>query len=186
MRRWSQQWERSKTDELPEIDDLITRLNRALPESPPPTIVHGDYRLGNMALDPADPGRIIAIFDWEMSTLGDPLADLGYTLIYWAEQGDVDASGGLTAGAVTANPGFLKRADLVEAYGKRSGRNVEAVDFYQVLALYKLAVISEGIYARYLKGKTLGEGFEGMKRASGGIARRALAIAEASHDTRLR
>ena len=186
VRRWSQQWERSKTDELPQIDELIARLLRALPESPAPTIVHGDYRLGNMALDPADPGRILAIFDWEMSTLGDPLADLGYTLIYWAEEGDSGASGGLSAGAVTANPGFLKRAELVEAYGKRSGRRVEAIDFYQVLALYKLAVISEGIYARYLAGKTLGQGFAGMGRAAEAIAERAWRIAERSSDPRLR
>ncbi len=186
VRRWSQQWERSKTDELPQIDELIARLLRALPESPAPTIVHGDYRLGNMALDPADPGRILAIFDWEMSTLGDPLADLGYTLIYWAEEGDSGASGGLSAGAVTANPGFLKRAELVEAYCKRSGRRVEAIDFYQVLALYKLAVISEGIYARYLAGKTLGQGFAGMGRAAEAIAERAWRIAERSSDPRLR
>ena len=186
VRRWSQQWERSKTAELPLIDELIRRLSRALPKSPRATIVHGDYRLGNLALAADDPGRIVAIFDWEMSTLGDPLADLGYTLIYWAEAGELDESGGLTAGAVSANPGFLSRAELVEAYARQSGRDVGAIDFYQVLALYKLAVISEGIYARHLQGKTLGEGFAGMKRSSGAIAKRAFAIAEASSDPRLR
>ena len=186
MRRWSQQWERSKTDELPLIDELIRRLNAALPKSPTPTIVHGDYRLGNVALDPDDPGRIIAIFDWEMSTLGDPLADLGYALIYWAEPGETDPSGGLTAGAVSANPGFLRRADLIEEYARRSGRDVDGIDFYQVLALYKLAVISEGIYARYRQGKTLGAGFAGMGRAAGAIAERAWRIAERSSDPRLR
>ncbi len=186
VRRWSQQWERSKTAELPEIDELIRRLRNALPESPAPTIVHGDYRLGNMALDPEDPGRILAIFDWEMSTLGDPLADLGYTLIYWAEPGEVDPSGGLTAGAVSAQPGFLSRAELVEAYAVASGRSIEHIDFYQVIGLYKLAVIAEGIYARYLQGKTLGEGFQGMKRSAGGVAARALRIADQSSDPRLR
>ncbi len=186
VRRWSQQWERSKTDELPLIDELIRRLNTALPKSPAATVVHGDYRLGNVALDPDDPGRILAIFDWEMSTLGDPLADLGYTLIYWAEPGERDTSGGLIAGAVSANPGFLSRAELVEAYSRASGRNVERVDFYQVLALYKLAVISEGIYARYLAGKTLGQGFAGMGRAAEAIAERAWRIAERSSDPRQR
>ena len=186
VRRWSQQWERSKTGELSAIDELIRRLQAALPRSPAPTIVHGDYRLGNMALAPDDPGRIRAIFDWEMSTLGDPLADLGYTLIYWAEAGELDEAGRLTAGAVSAAPGFLTRAELVEEYARRSGRSVEAVDFYQVLALYKLAVISEGIYARYLQGKTLGEGFAGMKRSAGAVAERALRIAAASSDPRLR
>jgi len=187
VRRWSQQWERSKTAPLPEIDELIRRLSAALPVSPPPTIVHGDYRLGNMALDPHDPGRVVAVFDWEMATLGDPLADVGYTLIYWVEAGDPQLAGGVgSVSPFTAQPGFYKRADIVREYARRSGRNVDAVDFYQVLALYKLAVISEGIYARFLQGKTYGEGFDNMGRSSAGLARRALGIADASADRRLR
>lgn len=181
--RWSQQWERSKTDALPEIEGLICRLRAALPVSPPATIVHGDYRLGNMALDPTHPERVVAVFDWEMATLGDPLADLGYTLIYWAEADDPHKAG-LTS--PTALPGFASRAELVDAYANRSGRDTASVDFYQVLALYKLAVISEGIYARYLQGKTLGKGFEGMTRQSGAIVERALRIATASSDKHLR
>jgi aminoglycoside phosphotransferase (APT) family kinase protein len=184
VRRWSKQWEGNKTDEMPEIEELIRRLNAAIPKSADPTIVHGDYRLGNMALDPDDPSHIVAIFDWEMATLGDPLADLGYTLIYWAEQGEGQDGAGLAP--VTARPGFLKRADLIEEYARRSGRDVAAIDFYQVLALYKLAVISEGIYKRFTLGKTLGKGFEGMGRGSVATARRALAIADASSDSRLR
>ena len=186
VRRWSEQWQRSETSALPEIDELIRRLRNALPQSPAPTIVHGDYRLGNMALDPHDPGRVAAIFDWEMATLGDPLADLGYTLIYWTDPQDAPPAGGVgTASAFTARPGFFTRAEIIAEYARRSGRNVEAVDFYQVLALYKLAVISEGIYARYLQGKTLGEGFEGMSRSAGPLVQRALAIADASSDRRL-
>jgi aminoglycoside phosphotransferase (APT) family kinase protein len=183
VRRWSQQWERSKTAELPQIEDLISRLRAALPVSPPPTIVHGDFRLGNMALDRTRPERVVAVFDWEMATLGDPLADLGYTLIYWTEADDASSTS-LTG--PTALPGFASRAELVEAYANRSGRDTTGVDYYQVLALYKLAVISEGIYARYLQGKTLGEGFKGMTRQSGAIAERALRIASASGDKRLR
>lgn len=187
VRRWSQQWERSKTGELPEIDALAARLRAALPDSPPPTIVHGDFRLGNLALDPRDPGRIVAVFDWEMATLGDPLADLGYTLIYWADPDDrIDPASIGSVSPFTTLPGFLRRADLIAEYARRSGRDVTAVDFYQVLALYKLAIISEGIYARYLQGKTLGEGFAGMTRPSGALAQRALAIADASTDSRLR
>jgi aminoglycoside phosphotransferase (APT) family kinase protein len=187
VRRWAQQWERSQTGALPEIDALAARLRAALPVSPPPTIVHGDFRLGNLALDPHDPGRVVAVFDWEMSTLGDPLADLGYTLIYWADPDDrFDPASVGSVAPFTALPGFLRRADLVAEYARRSGRDVGAVDFYQVLALYKLAIISEGIYARYLQGKTLGEGFEGMTRPSGALAQRALAIADASSDPRLR
>jgi aminoglycoside phosphotransferase (APT) family kinase protein len=187
VRRWSQQWERSRTDALPEIDELIVRLNRALPESPPPAIVHGDYRLGNMALEPEDCGSVRAVFDWEMATLGDPLADLGYTLIYWRDAADAPdvAAPGSTA-AFTALPGFMTRAELIEEYARRSGRSVEAIDFYQALALYKLAIISEGIWARHLQGKTHGKGFEGMTRSSPGLAMRALAIADGSADPRLR
>ena len=104
IRRWSQQWERSQTAPLPEIDELIRRLQAALPPSPPATIVHGDYRLGNVALDPHDPGRIVAVFDWEMATLGDPLADLGYTLIYWTEAGDPPPAGGRRLPAAEQRP----------------------------------------------------------------------------------
>ncbi len=187
LRRWSQQWERSKTGELPVIEELIRRLRAALPSSPAPTIVHGDFRLGNLALAPDDPGRVVAVFDWEMATLGDPLADLGYTLIYWAEPGDsADGSGPLTLPRVTSQPGFASRAELIEAYARRSGRSVENVDFYQVLAYTKLAIIAEGIYARHLQGQTLGAGFEGMRRESVHVAERALKLADAVADPRLR
>jgi len=184
VRRWAQQWERSKTAPLVEIEELQRRLAAALPASPAPTIVHGDYRLGNLALDPADPGRVVAVYDWEMATLGDPLADLGYTLIYWTEPGDV--TDGRYLPSVTAAPGFATRAELVERYARASGRDVAHVDFYQVLALYKLAIISEGIYARWKMGKTLGEGFETLGRAAGLLAARALAIAARSADAKLR
>jgi aminoglycoside phosphotransferase (APT) family kinase protein len=184
VRRWAQQWERSKTGPLDAIEELQRRLAAALPASPAPTIVHGDYRLGNLALDPADPGRVVAVYDWEMATLGDPLADLGYTLIYWSEPGD--AGDGRFLPSVTAAPGFATRAELVERYARASGRDVAHVDFYQVLALYKLAIISEGIYARWRMGKTLGEGFASLGRAAGPLAERALAIAARSADPKLR
>jgi aminoglycoside phosphotransferase (APT) family kinase protein len=187
VRRWSQQWERSKTADLPEIDELNRRLSASLPPSPPPTIVHGDYRLGNMALAPTDPGRVVAVFDWEMATLGDPLADLGYTLIYWYEAQDDAGDGGIGAMArFTAKPGFFTRAEITSEYAARSGRDVGAIEFYQVLALYKLSIISEGIYARHLQGKTYGEGFEGMTRSTPALARRALRIAASARDRRLR
>jgi aminoglycoside phosphotransferase (APT) family kinase protein len=185
VRRWAQQWERSKTAPLAAIEELARRLAKALPASPPATLVHGDYRLGNLALDPHDPGRVAAIFDWEMATLGDPLADLGYTLIYWTEPGDPQA-GSLIGTSVTIAPGFPTRAELVDSYARASGRDVDAIDFYQVLALYKLAVISEGIYARFKMGKTLGSGFDNMQRAAEPLAARALALADRSADARLR
>jgi aminoglycoside phosphotransferase (APT) family kinase protein len=183
VRRWSQQWERSRTAPLAEIEELLRRLAAALPASPAPTIVHGDYRLGNMAFDPGDPGRVVAVFDWEMATLGDPLADLGYTLIYWKEAGDPRYT---NLPLFTDLPGFLTRAEIVDEYAKRSGRDVAHADFYQVLALTKLAVISEGIYARFQQGKTLGPGFDAMRREAQPLAERALVLAAASSDPRLR
>ena len=156
------------------------------PSSSEATIVHGDYRLGNMALDPEDPGHVRAIFDWEMATLGDPLADLGYTLIYWTESGDVPARRRGSFPRLRRTRGSTASAEIVEAYAKASGRDVDSIDFYQVLALYKLAVISEGIYKRFTLGKTLGKEFQGMVRATQALAARALAIADASHDPRLR
>ena len=183
VRRWSQQWERSRTAPLPEVEELLRRLAAAIPPSPGPAIVHGDYRLGNMAFAPDDPGRVVAVFDWEMATLGDPLADLGYTLIYWKDPGDPDYT---RLPLFTDQPGFPRRAEIAEQYAKRSGRDVAHVDFYQVLALTKLAVISEGIYARHLQGKTLGAGFEKMRRESVNLARRALELADAAPEARLR
>jgi aminoglycoside phosphotransferase (APT) family kinase protein len=178
LRRWSQQWERSKTAELPQLEELLARLRAALPASPAPSVVHGDFRLGNLALDPRDPGRVIAVFDWEMATLGDPLADLGYTLVYWAEPGDPEGAGGVgSLPRATRHPGFPSRAELVAEYARRSGRRVDGIEFYQVLALTKLAVIAEGIYARHLQGKTLGAGFAGLRRETAGLAARALELA---------
>jgi aminoglycoside phosphotransferase (APT) family kinase protein len=185
VERWAKQWEANRTAPLPEIDALLARLGRSLPAQQDATLVHGDYRLGNMSLAKDDPGRVIAVFDWEMATLGDPLADLGYTLIYWVEAGEQSA-GGVETTAVSAQPGFMTRAEIVEAYSKSSGRDVSSIDWYQVLALTKLAVISEGILKRFQMGKTAGAGFEKMNRAAEPLARRALEIADASFDQRLR
>jgi aminoglycoside phosphotransferase (APT) family kinase protein len=187
VQRWKKQWDANRTAPLPEIDTLLERLGRALPAHSDAALVHGDYRLGNVALDPGDPGRVVAVYDWEMATLGDPLADLGYTLIYWFEVGDPLPPGSIEeVGAVTAHPGFLTRRELAEAYATESGRDVAQIDFYQVLALTKLAVISEGILKRFQLGKTAGAGFEKMNRAAVSLAARALAIAQASDDARLR
>lgn len=186
LRRWRTQWEANRTAPLPEIEALLARLARALPERSDGTLVHGDYRFGNIALDPDDPGRVIAVFDWEMATLGDPLADVGYTLIYWVEPGDAAQSGSIEeVGAVTAHPGFYSRKEVAAAYASASGRDLAQIDFYQVLALTKLAVISEGILKRHLLGQTAGRGFDDMNRAAVGLAARALAIADASDDRRL-
>jgi aminoglycoside phosphotransferase (APT) family kinase protein len=156
VRRWGEQWERSKTREQPAVDELGRRLQAALPESGPPSIVHGDYRLDNTMLAPDDLGTVVAVLDWEMSTLGDPLADLGLFLLYW---GSPTAQNVATGEPIGTLPGFLSRDEVVARYVERSGRNVDQLDWYLVFASYKLAIIVEGINARIRMGKTLGEGF---------------------------
>lgn len=139
--RWTDQWHRAKAEESPVIDELAVRLAKALPESPPTTIVHGDYRLGNVMIDRGDPTRIIGVFDWEMATLGDPLADVGYTLLYW---GTTDRPAIHPSQVIVDRPGFFTAAELAAAYGV----DLAILDFYIVLAAFKLAVIGEGNRAR--------------------------------------
>ncbi|HZU76373.1 MAG TPA: phosphotransferase family protein, partial [Dehalococcoidia bacterium] len=187
VRRWSEQWERSKTRELPAIDELRRRLARALPESPEPSIVHGDYRLENMILDPQRPERIVAILDWEMSTLGDPFSDVGYALMYWLQPGDPpERQEVMDRGIVTMAPGFMTRAELVARYEQTTGRRLRNIEFYQVFAHYKLAVIVEGIVARDQAGETRGGGFEGYAEKVPILAELALEMADAASDPALR
>lgn len=187
VRRWAEQWGRSETRPLAEVNELIRRLRASIPPPQAPTIVHGDYRLGNMMLDSQDPGRVVAVLDWEMCTLGDPLADLGYTLGYWAEASDSAIQVAARAtGSATAEPGFFTRAQLIEEYGRLSGRDVTQIEFYQVLACYKLGVITEGIHARFLAGETVGEGFEGYGERTENLMRLAMEIADHAADPRLR
>ena len=156
VRRWGEQWERSKAKEVPAIEELARRLRAAIPTSPAPTIVHGDYRLDNTMLANGDAGRIVAVLDWEMATLGDPLSDMGLFLVYWGR----DASTLVGAAATDASKGFLTRDEVAERYATASGRDISQLDFYEMLASYKLAIILAGIHARYLMGKTVGEGFD--------------------------
>ena len=159
VRRWGEQWERSKTRELPAVDELARRLRNALPESGPPTIVHGDYRLDNTMMAADDPGRIVAVLDWEMSTLGDPLTDLGLFLLYW---GQADAQVIATGAGIDPAKGFLSREQVIDRYAAATGTPLDSLDWYEAFAAYKLAIIVAGIHARYLMGKTLGDGFDTM------------------------
>ncbi|MEW2621450.1 phosphotransferase family protein [Streptomyces sp. NPDC048106] len=162
VRRWRGQWDKVATRELPGLDALHTRLAGSLPVSGAPAVVHGDYRLDNTILAPGDLGRIAAIVDWEMATLGDPLADLGMLLMYW----DPVCEPVLGARHVpTANPGFPTGRELAERYAARSGRDLTSLAWYQALGYFKLAVIAEGIHARYLAGQTVGTGFESVGSA---------------------
>jgi aminoglycoside phosphotransferase (APT) family kinase protein len=157
LRRWQGQWDKSKTRELPAVDAVHERLSARVPEQGPATIVHGDYRLDNMIL--SDSGEVAAVVDWELCTLGDPLADLGMLLVYWSEADDGFMP--LFAPA-TISPGFPKRADVQRLYAEASGRDLSQIDFFIALGYWKLAIILEGVYARYASGgygKT-DEGFE--------------------------
>jgi aminoglycoside phosphotransferase (APT) family kinase protein len=153
LRRWQRQLEQSRTRELPVLDEVHRRLASSIPpQVGPARVVHGDYRLDNVVLSPA--GRVLAVLDWELCTLGDPLADLGLLLVYWAEPGDAALPLGT---APTRLPGFPKRAALTARYAARSGRAVDQLDYYVAFGYWKLAVILEGVYARYACG-AYGEG----------------------------
>ncbi|GGK52845.1 acyl-CoA dehydrogenase [Planomonospora parontospora subsp. parontospora] len=161
LERWGQQWERSKTRELAEYDELVARLRERLPDRPSAALVHGDYRLDNtlVRLVPGADPQIRAVVDWEMSTLGDPVADLGLTLTYWHDPGDGARSSVPVAGDVTLTPGFLDAKGFAAHYAKVSGADLSDLDFYLAFGNFKLAVILEGIHARFVQGKTVGEGF---------------------------
>ncbi|MGW0951401.1 phosphotransferase family protein [Streptomyces sp. NPDC002545] len=154
LRRWGKQLAASRNRELAGVDELHSALGRALPVSPAPAVVHGDYRLDNVLLGPDD--RITAVLDWEMSTLGDPLTDLGLLVMYSTPLGMPDSPVSTTAEA----PGHPSAAELVERYAARSGRDVSAVPWYTAFAWFKLAVILEGIHYRYTLGQTVGRGFD--------------------------
>ncbi len=181
--RWGRQWEANKTRELAALDELTRRLGAAVPVSGPSAIVHGDYRLDNTMLAFDDPGRIVAVLDWEMSTLGDPLTDLGLFLVYW---GGGEQLSVLTAQGAADIPGFLTDDEVVARYAAQTGRSIDHLDFYVIFAMYKLAVIVEGIQARYLMGKTLGEGFSDMGDMVSSLSEQALELADRSDDPRLR
>ena len=150
-RRFTQLWEINKTRELPEVEQVGAWLTAHLPEPLPETVVHGDYRLGNMMVARREPTRILAVLDWEMGAIGDPRADVGYLLATNSEpNGRVSALG---SSPVTAEPGFPSRAQLVERYVERSGREVEPLAWFEALALWKAAVFCEAIYGRYVRGE---------------------------------
>ena len=165
VRRWSKQWEASKAQELHALDELRDELVRTLPPKRAEAIVHGDYRLDNTVLHPTAAGRVVAVLDWEMSTLGDPLTDLGTLLAYWSEDGDdaVLAAARVMA-PVTAADGFPTRAQIICRYAERTGFDVSDVEWYQAFAYFKLAVVCQGIAARAAGGAMLGSGFDDAQR----------------------
>lgn len=182
VRRFSEQLESIRYRETPELDELARRLKRAIPAERKPGIVHGDYRLDNAILD--DRGRIIAVLDWEMSTLGDSLADLGLLQMYWG--GPTSAQLAIGSTSVMSLPGFPTWEEAAARYAEKSGTDLGGLDFYTVLAHFKLGVILENMYKRFLAGGTVGAGFEMIGQQAVLLARRGLAIADASSIPELR
>jgi aminoglycoside phosphotransferase (APT) family kinase protein len=176
LARWQRQLEQSRTRPLPALDEVHRRLRDRLPaQVGPARIVHGDFRLDNLVLSPA--GRVLAVLDWELCTLGDPLADLGLLLVYWAEPGDQTLP---LIAAPTVMPGFPSRAAVARAYATRSGRDLSDLDGYVAFATWKLAVILEGVVARHTTG-AYGEAddtWRGLADAVGELADRALALTQ--------
>lgn len=160
LARWQRQWELSATREMPGYDVLVERLTAGLPQSAEGTLVHGDFRLDNMLVTLRPDPAVAAVVDWEMSTLGDPLADLGLTLMYWADPGEEDWLQINVGASVTSLPGFLRRAEVAARYAELTGRDISGIGYYLAFGCFKLAVVLEGIHARFLQHQTVGEGFE--------------------------
>jgi aminoglycoside phosphotransferase (APT) family kinase protein len=148
LRRWHGQWEQSRTREIPAIDEVHARLSARVPEQQRVSIVHGDYRIDNMVFEGS--GDVAAVLDWELCTLGDPLADLGMLMVYWVRPGD--GAGYMLTGAPTLCDGFPERGELLARYATVSGLDLSEIDFYVAFGYWKLACIAEGVYARYRAG----------------------------------
>jgi len=150
---WAGRYERSKTRELKVVDDMVGWLHANEPASPRPTLLHNDWRLDNMMLDADDPGRVEAVFDWDMCTLGDPLCDVGTLLASWMEAGE--GMSGASAGTMPSNvPGFMTRREAAERYSERRGIDVGTLPYYYVFGLFKLGVVLQQIFHRYHVGQT--------------------------------
>ncbi len=157
LKRWGGQYQASKTRERPDMDEVTSWLIAHTPEQGPARVVHGDYRLGNCLTGPD--GSVLAVLDWEIATLGDPLADVGYVLATWPEPGErTPAAGGATAPSTL--PGFPTRAELISRYEAASDTDLSGIDYYTAFSAWKSAAIAEGVYARYLAGQLSTEGLD--------------------------
>jgi aminoglycoside phosphotransferase (APT) family kinase protein len=185
VRGWADRWQRSKTGDVPELERVVQWLAARIPPEPDPehgrpaALVHNDFKLDNVMLDAHDPSRIIAILDWEMCTVGDPLIDLGIALCYWAQKDDPEARRE-SISPVTTEAGWMTRAELAARYAALTGRDVSGIAFYEVFALFKVAVVLQQIYYRYEKGQTHDERFKDFDRRVAGLARAAWELAEQS------
>lgn len=173
---WYRRWQAAKTADLAEMEAVYTWLKANQPVNTQVSLVHNDYKLDNVMLAADDPGRVVAVFDWDMCTLGDPLADLGALLTYWTEPDDppyLQATAMMPLGV----PGFLSRDELVARYAAKSGRAIGDIDFYHALGLFRLTVIVAQIYIRYARGQTQDPRFAAMEPMIPALARRARELA---------
>jgi len=179
VRGWSERWIRSQTTTLAEMDALAAWLREHLPPDPhPPSVVHGDWKLDNVMIDPHDVGRLVAVFDWEMSALGDPLVDVGIVLAYWSPTAPPSQRDALTT--VIDRPGYFSRQEIVERYAARSRRDVSRIRFYEIFALFKIAVVIQQIYYRYVQGQTTDARFATFGARVEFLAQHAAGLAELS------
>ncbi len=158
VKGWIGRYDEAKTEEIEEVGPLTDWLTKDIPESPDPTIVHNDYKLNNLVLNPDDLTEVRAVLDWEMTTIGDPLFDLAVTLTYWVEPDDPQELKEVLP-TVTDTPGFITRKEFIDYYAEKSGRDLSRMHWYMVFGYFKLAVILQQIYARWHKGQTKDERF---------------------------
>ncbi len=174
---WTQRYERAKTDDVPDIERISQWLTNHVPTESAPTLIHNDYKYDNMMVDPNDLSRILAVFDWEMATIGDPLMDLGTSLSYWIEANDPEELQ-VTRFGLTTLPGNLSREQLVQRYATQSGRDVSQVVFYFIYGLFKLAVVAQQLYTRYKLGHTTDERYSRFLNSVQVLSKMALVAAE--------
>jgi aminoglycoside phosphotransferase (APT) family kinase protein len=186
LARWQDQWSRTrerteKVREVPQLDEVGNWLEANRPDTQRTTVVHGDYKLDNVVYD-GTPPELAGVLDWEMATLGDPLADLGYMLVFWREDGDPTEDLLGIEPRVTEQPSFSSRNQLVDRYRKATDLSTERLDWYKTLAIWKLAILLEGSYARFLAGKETDPFFELMQEGVPKLAERAKAVALGERD----
>jgi aminoglycoside phosphotransferase (APT) family kinase protein len=172
---WMKRWEAAKTREVPLMEKLGAWFVEHLPPPQSPTVIHNDFYLHNIMLDAKDPGNVVGVFDWEMSTLGDPLVDVGIALNYWRDKTDPPEL--LMGETPTLMPGFLTRDQLVERYAKRTGRDLSHIAFYWAWAHWKNATVIEQIYVRYVRGQTTDPRFKQMGGQAPALAHAAALVA---------
>ena len=174
VKGWSERWDRAHTEDNPVVDRLKAYFAKTIPHSAAPTLVHNDFKLDNVMLDLHSPDRIEAVLDWEMTTVGDPLSDVGLTLCYWSSA----LVPGTTLEAVTTGPGWYSRDEFVARYAEKTGRDVSVLPWFEAFGVFKLAVILQQIYYRFWRGQTTDERFRHFDQRVKSLTERAAEMVE--------